>query len=161
MLELATDVSKNYSLVRDARLKPAMAEDLQRAMATVNYLKNAITAHTTRSQLALPVVSAWSAGFLMFMAPYMVDVLGLTPGTFLATLRATASMGTQLKMFFAALAQMQLSIASLLEVFTFLVRSRPSNLRLRICLGVALMCLPMRVPPRWRRTCPLSRMPSC
>ena len=120
MLDLAADVANHYPLIRDSRLKPLTAQTLNRIIGNVNYLRNAITAHLTRAQLALPVASAWSVGAMMVVAPYAMDVLKMTPGTFLATLAATSSMGTQLQIFFAALSDMQLSIASLLQVFTFL-----------------------------------------
>ena len=120
ILELATDVASSYPILRDARLKPAVAQNLNRAVANVNYLKNAVSAQTIRTQLALPVASAWSVGGLMILAPYFLDVLNMTPGTFLATLSSTTSMGVQLDSLSKALGLMQSSLASLMEVHTFL-----------------------------------------
>ena len=119
-LELASEVSSKYALVRDARLKIVMARTLIEEITTINYLKNAVAAHTTRSLQALPVISACMVGGMMAAAPYVMDNLHMTAGTFLATLAATTQMGVQVQVFFDALGQMQLSIASLLEVFAFL-----------------------------------------
>ena len=44
--ELATEVSSSYPLLRDAKLKPKVAQDLHAVFTGANYLRNAITAHT-------------------------------------------------------------------------------------------------------------------
>lgn len=150
MLDHANDVTRNYATVRDSNLKPAMANRLDRIVADVNYFLNAIAAHTSRSMLALPLLTACTVGAMMACTPYVtlpealiaeeattgaeaaISPVGwrafhMTAGTFLATLNATTQMGTEVEAFFDALNQIQLSLSALLRVFTFLNMQTETN----------------------------------
>ena len=71
ILDHANDVTKNYATVRDSNLKPAMANRLDKIVADVNYFLNAIAAHTSRSVLALPLLTACTVGAMMAGTPYV------------------------------------------------------------------------------------------
>mmetsp|Transcript_36218 Transcript_36218/g.72015 ORF Transcript_36218/g.72015 Transcript_36218/m.72015 type:complete len:832 (-) Transcript_36218:455-2950(-) len=127
MLGHADDVTKNYQTIRDSNLKPVMATRMENIIVDLNYFTNAITAHTARSKLALPVASACIAGLMMAVAPFVIANIGLSSGNFLATLAATTQMGTELEKFFEALGHIQLSISALLKVFGFLNQETDSS----------------------------------
>jgi ABC-type multidrug transport system fused ATPase/permease subunit len=153
ILDHANDVTKNYATVRDSNLKPAMANRLDKIVADVNYFLNAIAAHTSRSVLALPLLTACTVGAMMAGTPYVTmpeavlaeadnaeaaaaaaakQTFHMTAGTFLATLNATTQMGTEVEHFFDALNQIQLSLSALLRVFTFLnMQTETSEVRAR------------------------------
>jgi ABC-type multidrug transport system fused ATPase/permease subunit len=120
VLAHADDVTKNYLLIRDYQRRPEMSSRMQKLVDDVNYFSNAVWAHTTRSQLAVPLFGICMAGGLMALAPYIVDELNMSSGVFLAVLAATQQMGVEAEALFSALLQIQLSISALLKIYSLM-----------------------------------------
>ena len=118
MLAHAEDVSKNFLLIRDYQRRPEMSSRMQRLVDDVNYFSNAVWAHTTRSQLIVPLLSVYTVGGLMGGAPWIIDKFDMTAGVFLAVLQATTQMGHEVEVLFSALLQVQLSISALLKIYS-------------------------------------------
>jgi ABC-type multidrug transport system fused ATPase/permease subunit len=122
MLAFADDVAKNYRLVRDFTLRPAMATKLEHILDDVNYFNNAVASHNMRSRLAVPLLSVFIAGAMMSFAPWLIVHLAMSPGVFLATLTATQQMGDAAEQLALCAASMQMSISALLKIFSHMNR---------------------------------------
>ena len=92
----------------------------------VNYFGNAVASYTMASVMMVPTISTFFVAVLMTLSPMLVGDGHhgrLTIGTFLASLSAVKSMGSEATALFQSAMKMQLSLSSLLKASTHRRRS--------------------------------------
>jgi len=115
----AENVTSNFGLVRDYARRTAEALRMDALITDVNYFGNAVHAHSIAATQMVSVISTFFVAALMATSPWLVGDGShgrLTIGTFLASLSAVKSMGSEAEALFDSIMRIQLSVSSLLKI---------------------------------------------
>ena len=144
----AENVTSNFELVRDYRLRPSEALRMDALLTDINYFRNAVASHSMASVMMVPTLSSSMMTCMIAASPWLIGLDGsegrLTVGTFLASLTAIKSMGKEAEALFnryapsllcaptyssfcttpisnsCSLMKIQLSISSLLKITKYM-----------------------------------------